>query len=36
MVSVNISIMCIASDRVIAEHDQAKLSKLEARTTNSV
>ena len=26
----------MASDRVIAEHNQAKLSKLEARTANNV
>ena len=26
--------MCIASDRVIAKHNQAELSKLEVRTTN--
>ena len=36
MLSVTISSMCIASDIAIAEHNQAKLSKLEARTTNSV
>ena len=36
MVRVNISSMCMASDRVVAEHNQAELSKLEARTANSV
>ena len=36
MVSVNISSQCIASDIVIAEYNQAELSKVEVRTTNSV
>ena len=36
MLSVNISSMCIASDIAIAEYNQAELSKLEARITNSV
>jgi len=35
MSSVNISSMYMASDRVIAEHNQAELNKLEAWTTNS-
>ena len=36
MVSVNISSMYTTSDRVIAEHNQMKLSKLEVWTANSV
>ena len=36
MVSVNISSMCIASDIVIAEHNQAELRKLEAQIVNNV
>ena len=36
MTSVNITSMYMASDRVITEQNQAELSKLEARTANSV
>ena len=36
MSSVNIKSMYMTSDIVIAEYNQAELSKLEARTTNSV
>jgi len=36
MSSVNITSMYMASDRVIAEHDQAELSRLEVRIANSV
>ena len=36
MVRVNISSMCIVSDRVVAGHNQAELSKLEAWIANSV
>jgi len=36
MSSINLSSMYMTSDRVIAENNQAELSKLEVRTTNSV
>jgi len=36
MSSVNLSSMYMASDRVIAEHNQAELSKLEVQIANSV
>jgi len=36
IVNVNISSMYMTSDRVIAEHNQAELSKLEAQTANNV
>ena len=36
MSSVNITSMYTANVRVIAEHNQAELSKLEAQTVNSV
>jgi len=36
MSSVSISSMCIASNIAITEYNQAELSKLEARTANSV
>jgi len=36
MSSANITSLYMASDRVIVEHNQAELSKLEARTLNSV
>jgi len=36
MVKVNISSMCVASDRVVTEHNQAELSKLEAWISNIV
>ena len=36
MSSINITSMYMASDRIIVEHNQAKLSKLEAWTVNSV
>jgi len=36
MLSVNISCIYIVSDRVIAEHNQAELSRLEARSVNSI
>ena len=36
MISVNISSMSIESDTVIAEYNQAELSKLEGQITNSV
>jgi len=36
MSSVNITSMYIASDRLIAKHNQAKLSKLEVWTANSI
>jgi len=36
MSSVNITSMYMASDRVIAEHNQVELSKLEVRSANSV
>jgi len=36
MSSVNILSMCIASDIVIAEYNQAELSMLEVRIMNSV
>jgi len=35
MIRVNISSMCMINERVV-EHNQAELSKLEVRTTNSV
>ena len=35
MSSVNITSMYMSSDRVIAEHNQAELSKLEAQIANS-
>ena len=34
--SVNITSVYMAGHRVIAEHNQAELSKLEAQTANSV
>ena len=36
MSSVNISGKYMACDRVVAEHNQAELSKLEAQTANSI
>jgi len=36
MPNVNITSMYMASDRVIAKHNQVELSKLEAQTANSV
>jgi len=36
ILSVNITSMYMTRDRVITEYNQAELSKLEARTTNSV
>jgi len=36
MVRVNISSMRMTSDRVLVEHNQVELSKLEAQTTNNV
>jgi len=36
MSRANISNMYMTSDRVIAEHNQAELNKLEVQTTNSV
>jgi len=36
MIRINISSMCMTSDRVVAEHNQSELSKLEARTMNNV
>jgi len=36
MVRVNMSSMCMVSDIVVAEHNQAELSKLEAQTASNV
>ena len=36
MSSVNLSNMYMASDKVVAEHNQAELGKLEAQTANSI
>jgi len=36
MSSINITSMYMASVKIIAEHNQAELSKLEVRTANSV